>query len=58
MRLHAEFNKAVQAADVRKKLEDQGADVMGGSPEQFGALIRSEMARWAPVVKESGAKAD
>jgi tripartite-type tricarboxylate transporter receptor subunit TctC len=57
-RLNAEIAKATQATDVRKKLSDQGADVMGGSPDQFAALIRSEIARWAPVVKESGAKAD
>lgn len=57
-RLNAEITKALQAADVRKKLSDQGADLMSGSPEQFGQLIKSDIARWAPVVKESGAKAD
>ena len=57
-RLNTEFNKALQTADVKKKLSDQGADVMGGSPEQFGALIKSEIARWAPLIKESGAKLD
>jgi tripartite-type tricarboxylate transporter receptor subunit TctC len=57
-RLNAEIAKALQAADVRKKLSDQGADLMSGSPEQFGQLIKTDIARWAPVVKESGAKAD
>ena len=58
VRLNTEFNKALQTADVKKKLSDQGADVLGGSPEQFGALIKSDIARWAPIVKESGAKLD
>ena len=57
-RLNVEINKALQAADVRKKLGDQGADVLGGSAEQFGALIKSDIARWAPIIKESGAKVD
>ncbi|MEN9558913.1 MAG: hypothetical protein RLZZ502_124 [Pseudomonadota bacterium] len=57
-RLNAEIAKALQAPDVRKKLSDQGADILGGTPEQFGNLIKTDIARWAPVVKESGAKAD
>jgi tripartite-type tricarboxylate transporter receptor subunit TctC len=57
-RLNTEINKALQSADVRKKLGDQGADVLGGTAEQFGALIKSDIARWAPIIKESGAKVD
>ncbi|MDO8776531.1 MAG: tripartite tricarboxylate transporter substrate binding protein [Burkholderiaceae bacterium] len=58
MRLNTEINKALQSADVKKKLSDQGADVLGGTPEQFAALIKSDIARWAPIIKESGAKLD
>lgn len=58
VRLNTEINKALQSADVKKKLGDQGADVMGGTPEQFSALIKSDIARWAPIIKESGAKLD
>ena len=57
-RLNAEINKALQSPDVKKKLSDQGADILGGSPEKFGALIKSDIAYWAPVIKESGAKLD
>jgi tripartite-type tricarboxylate transporter receptor subunit TctC len=57
-RLHAEITKAVQSPDVRKKLGDQGADLLSGSPEQFGSLIKSDIVRWAPIVKESGAKVE
>ena len=57
-RLNAEFNKALQNPELRKKLGDEGADPAGGTPEQFGALIRDEIPRWGKVVRESGAKVD
>ena len=57
-RLNAEFNKALQLPDLRKKLGDEGADAAGGTPEQFAALIKDDMVRWGKVVKESGAKLD
>jgi tripartite-type tricarboxylate transporter receptor subunit TctC len=57
-KLNVEINKALQTPEVKKKLSDQGADILGGSSDQFGALIKSDIARWAPVIKESGAKLD
>ena len=57
-KLNAAFNKALETPDVRKKLTEQGADVLGGPSEQFAALVRDETVRWAKVVKESGAKVD
>lgn len=57
-KLNAEINKALQSPELKQRLNDQGAAVLGGSPEQFGALIRSDIARWAPIIKESGAKVD
>ena len=57
-RLNAEFNKALQNPELRKKLGDEGADAVGGTPEQFGALIKDEIPRWGKVVKESGASID
>ena len=56
--LNAEFNKALQSPDVKKKLSDQGADVLGGSPETFATTIKNDLARWAPIVKASGATLD
>ena len=56
--LNAAFNKALEAPDVRQKLADQGSEVLGGTPERFATLIRTETTRWAAVVKESGAKVD
>jgi tripartite-type tricarboxylate transporter receptor subunit TctC len=57
-RLNAEFNKALQNPELRKKLGDEGADAAGGTPEQFAALIKDDIPRWGKVVRESGARVD
>ncbi|WP_294258976.1 tripartite tricarboxylate transporter substrate binding protein [uncultured Comamonas sp.] len=57
-KLNAAFNRALETPDVKKRLTEQGADVLGGTPEQFARLVRDETGRWATVVKESGAKAN
>ncbi len=56
--VNAELNKALNAPDLRKKLEDQGLNVTPSSSEDLGKLIRTDIAKWAPVVKDSGAKVD
>ena len=43
---------------MKERLDKAGAEVRPQSPEQFGQFIASEKARWAKVVKESGAKFD
>lgn len=55
---NAELNKALNSPDLRKKLEDQGLNVTPGSSDEFGKLIKADIAKWAPVVKDSGAKVD
>jgi tripartite-type tricarboxylate transporter receptor subunit TctC len=57
-KLNTAFNQALQDPEVKAKLAAQGADVRSGTPEQFAALVRSEMVRWGKVVQESGAKVD
>lgn len=57
-RLNAEFNKALQAPDLRKRLGDEGADPLGGTPEQFAELIRNDIVSWGKTVKESGVRMD
>jgi len=55
-KLNAEMVKAIKGADVRDKLAAEAAEPVGNTPEEFGAFIRKEIARWAPVVKASGAR--
>jgi tripartite-type tricarboxylate transporter receptor subunit TctC len=57
-RLNAEFNKALQQSALRKRLGDEGADPVGGTPEQFASLIKDDITRWGKIVKDSGAKVD
>jgi tripartite-type tricarboxylate transporter receptor subunit TctC len=57
-RLHAEVAKALQAPDVLQRLTAEGTTAGGIAPEVFAAYIKSEIAKWAKVVKIAGAKAD
>ena len=57
-RLNGAVNKALAAPAVADKLPDLGLVVAGGTPEQFGAHIKKDAARWAEVVKRAGAKVD
>jgi tripartite-type tricarboxylate transporter receptor subunit TctC len=50
--------RAARSPDLRQKLVDQGAEPVGSTPEEFAKLLREEVARWAEVVKISGAKAE
>jgi tripartite-type tricarboxylate transporter receptor subunit TctC len=52
-RLNAETNKQL-GGDIRKRLTDLGLDAVGGTPEQFGAFIRQDIAKYAKIVKASG----
>ena len=58
-RLNAEIAKALESPDVRERLAPGGlSELPGGTPERFGAFIKTEIAKWSKVVKESGAKID
>ena len=57
-KLNATLNAIFKDAAFRKKWEAIGTPVVGGTPEQFGALIRTESVRLGRVVRESGATAD
>jgi tripartite-type tricarboxylate transporter receptor subunit TctC len=57
-KLNREIVRVLEAADVREKLQGQGAEPMPTTPEGFGAFMRDEMAKWAPVVRQAGVKLD
>jgi len=56
MRLNAEANKALQIPAVRARLAELGYDVVGGTPEDYGRLIRAEMEKWGKIIREAGIK--
>ncbi len=57
-KLQAEVARIIRIPEIREKLVQQGADPVGSTPDQFAAYIRAETAKWAKVVKASGARAD
>jgi len=57
-RLHGDLVKILEQPDVVQRLDGLGFEIAATTPEQFGAYIRSEIKKWAKVVKASGAKAD
>ena len=57
-KLNDAVNKALQAPEVRERLASLAFDPIGGSPQQFAEYLKSEVVRWAKVVKETGAKVE
>lgn len=56
--LHRATVEALNDPGVRKSLTDLGVDIVGDSPEEFAAYIRSEIPKWTAIVKASGAALD
>ena len=57
-RLHAEFTRALAAPEVREKMIALGAEPVGSTPEEFAAYVKAESAKYAKLVRTSGAKVD
>ena len=57
-RLNAELNKLLKQPDIAKRLDTQGIDVVGGSPDQARVFIERQMDIWGKVVKDNNIKAD
>jgi tripartite-type tricarboxylate transporter receptor subunit TctC len=53
-RLNSEIGKALHDPETRERLLGQGFEVRTSTPEQLGTYIRGEIAKWAPIVKDSG----
>ena len=56
--LNGLFRNALLTPDTAERFTRIGADVIGGTPEEFGRHLRTELSKWARVVKESGLRAD
>lgn len=57
-RLNSEIGKIMRMPDVREQLLPQGIEPMTNTPEEFTALIRTEIVKWAELVKRTGARVD
>lgn len=57
-RLNAEVNKVLKMKEVQEKISTEGGDAQGSTPEEFAALLKSDIVKWGHVVRESGAKID
>ena len=57
-KLNTDAVKALNAVDLRERMAQQGADAASSTPEQLATFQRSEIAKWAKAVKQSGATAD
>ena len=55
-RLHAEVVKILRSPDIKERLLGMGAEPVGSTQEQFGAFIKSEMAKWGKVIREANIK--
>lgn len=58
MAVQRDVARALAIPELRDKFVQQGADPIGNTPDEFGAYMKSETAKWAKVVKASGARAD
>jgi tripartite-type tricarboxylate transporter receptor subunit TctC len=57
-KLNAEINAALKLPDVRSKLEAAGIEIQGGTPADYAAVIKSDLAKWGKVIKAAGIPAE
>jgi tripartite-type tricarboxylate transporter receptor subunit TctC len=57
-RVNTEVVRVLQSPDVKKVFERDGADIVGSTPEQFGIVLKAEIAKWTKVAKAAGIKAE
>lgn len=55
-KLNAELTRIIAVPDVKERMFGLGMEVASGTPEEFGALVRSDIAKWAKVIREAGIK--
>jgi len=57
-KLNMELLRIIALPDVKEKMFSLGMDVAGGTPEEFGTLVKSDIAKWAKVIRDAGIKAE
>ncbi len=57
-RLNTEINAILKDPEIVKKMNASGFDLIGGTPQDLGALMKAEADKWAPVIKAAGVKVD
>jgi tripartite-type tricarboxylate transporter receptor subunit TctC len=57
-KIHLDTAKVLELTDLRAKFADSGLEVLGTSPDEFAAVIKSEIPKWAKVIKDSGINAN
>ena len=57
-KINADIVTALAQSDVRQRMLNQGFEVVGGTPEQLGSHLKSEITQWTKVINDSGARAD
>ena len=57
-KVNADVARTLQSPDVRKLFERDGADVVASTPDQFGAVLKAEIAKWTKVAKAAGIKVE
>ncbi len=58
VRLNTEIVRIVHTQEVKERLSAEGSEPVGSAPEEFGAHIRKEVAKWAKVSKEAGIRVE
>ena len=58
LRVFSDVKRVLDETEVKKRIGDLGADVVGNSPEEFGAAMRAESAQWAEVIKAANIKVE
>ncbi len=58
LKIHADVIRVLRDAEAKKRIADLGADVVGNSPEEFGAAMRAESAQWAEIIKAANIRAE
>jgi len=58
LKIHADVIRVLRDPEVKKRITDLGAEVVGNSPEEFGAAMRAESAQWAEIIKAANIRAE